>query len=109
MTKSDFLTATAVFNKHPATYNNREVRCTVEGRVDVLLHKKLLLSWYPETKTAEIDGKALPTRKSSRLANAIISQFSPCRVYSKDKRWFLKTGSGEKLEYTNGTAEVTLN
>lgn len=108
MTQTDFLTATAVVSGRPARRNGREVRRSENGRMDVLLHGAPLLSVIPEAATIEIDGGALPTRKSTRAANAVLASFTPCRVLTRNSRWYIRTGDGELLDYTGRIAEVNI-
>lgn len=108
MNQSDFIIATAARSGRPAKRNGREVRRGPDGSVDVLLHGAPLLSVRPGGDTIEIDGDALPSRKSTRAANAVLSTCTDCRVKTQRGRWLLKTGDGRMLDYTGRIAVVNL-
>ena len=99
MTQTDFLTATAVVESFERLFK--------EGASGSATPEK-----YPdkEAKLTADDAKggALPTRKSTRAANAVLASFTPCRVLTRNSRWYIRTGDGELLDYTGRIAEVNI-
>jgi hypothetical protein len=108
MTQSDSLTAAAVRTGTPLRINDREVTIR-DGTVQVSLHGKPCLTLDNPSRTIEIDGDTLPTRKSCRVVNAILGTLSPCRVLTRNKKWYLETEEGKRLPFTNRLVTVPVN
>ena len=108
MTQSDTLTAAAVRTGTPLRINDREVSIR-DGTVQVSLHGRPCLTLDTPSRTIEIDGETPPTRKSCRVVNAVLGTFSPCRVLTRSKRWYLETAEGKRLPFTNRLVSVPVN
>jgi len=109
MTQTDLLTVTAVRTCRPFRRNGRSVVPLPDGSVRVDLYGAPLLTVNAQRTTIDLDGDALPTRKSSRTSNAILRAFSQCRVLTRDKQWFIETADRELIPFSGKLASIPIN
>ncbi|MBR1637413.1 MAG: hypothetical protein IJ687_06155 [Bacteroidales bacterium] len=107
MTRSDILTAAAARTMNPIKINDREVVMYGPKKASITLHGKEII--VIDNGRLSVDGTTPPTRKSTRTINAVLAQFGPYRVGTKNKDWFLKTPEGGKLCFTGKLANITIN
>ena len=106
MTQTDLLTLTAVRTSTPFRRNGRTVVPLQDGSVRVDLFGAPLLTVNAQRTAIDLDGSALPTRKSSRTSNVILSAFTTCRVLTREGRWFIQTPDKELIPFTGMTGSV---
>lgn len=103
------LTAAAVRSYNPLKVNDREVSVLDGDAVKVRLHGRPCLALYKRSGILQIDGATLPTRKSCRLVNAVLSQYGPYRVFTRRGKWYLETPEGEHMPFTGKLVSVPVS
>jgi hypothetical protein len=86
----------AVKAQVPFKINDREV--IVDGeRTTVRLYDNNILDLFRKSGEIRLKGNTRVTRKSARVFNTILREFSEYHIVSKEKQWILEGPSGEKL------------
>ena len=86
MTRSDMMTAAAVTTGSPLEMNGRRVE-TERGVTTVSLHGSPCLRVERMRGRVTLLGDTLPTRKSCRMMNAVLSQLGAGAVSTREGRW----------------------
>lgn len=105
MTNSDQLMLAAIKAQVPFKINGREVAVD-DQKTTVMLHGEEVAKLDFKTGKITIYARTRVTRKSTRVFNSILKEYTGCSVVSRDGQWILKLLSG-RLEPL-GTREVII-
>jgi hypothetical protein len=107
MTRSDMMTAAAVTTGASLEMNGRTVS-TERGRTTVSLHGTACLSVSRTEGTVTLSGDALPTRKSCRMMNAVLSQLGAGEVMTREGRWLHRDARGRLTPFSGRDLTVPI-
>lgn len=105
MTNSDQLMLAAIKAQVSFKINGREVAVD-EETTTVLLHGEEVAKINSKTRKITLYARTRVSRKSTRVFNCILKEFTGCSVLSRDGQWILKLLSG-RMEPL-GTREVII-
>lgn len=107
MTRSDMMTAAAVMTGAPLEMNGRTVT-TERGVTTVWLHRTPCLRVARTEGTVTLSGETLPTRKSCRMMNAVLSQLGAGAVATRCGKWEHRAPDGDVTPFSGSELTVPI-
>ena len=96
MTNSDQLMLAAVKAQVPFRINGREV-AVEEDKTTVSLHSEAIALLSFKERTVSLVGKTMVSRKSARVFNTILREFTDFEMVSREGQWILQSPMGEPM------------
>lgn len=101
------MTAAAVTTGTPLEMNARTV-VREDGVTTVCLHGVPCLRINTRKGTVMISGEALPTRKTCRMMNAVLSRLGAGTVFTRKGEWEYRSTDGTRSRFTDGALTVPI-